>query len=51
MARGCRAHSVPSLGIRHPFSERKRRQREGESALLGTQNGGLAEDSQRVLKQ
>lgn len=51
MARGCRAHPAPPLGIRHPFSEKKPRQREGESALLGTQNGGLAKDSQQVPKQ
>lgn len=51
VARGFRVHSRLSLGAKHPFSEKKPRQSEGESALLGTQNGGLAEDSQWALKQ
>lgn len=45
-----RIHSRPTLGVRHSFSEKKPRQREDESALLGTQHGGLARGRQ-ALKQ
>lgn len=31
--RSCR-HFRPPMGVRHPFSKKKPRQREGESALL-----------------
>lgn len=42
MAKGCRVHSSPTVGVRNPFSEKKPRQRKDESALFGTQTGGLA---------
>ena len=41
VTRSCRLCSRAPLHVRHPFSEKKPRQREGESALLGTQRGSL----------